>query len=291
MSDPSFIIDNDNPFSHRGWQAKLSLGFAVKNNKTVLAHRQQYGPLAVQRPFYPEKNICHTYLLHPPGGVVGGDTLTIHTNVDSHAHALVTTPGATKFYRSAEQWAEQTQCLTVSDGGILEWLPQENIFFNDAKVKLNSTIILAETARFMGWEMHCFGRPALNEGFDNGSLMGKTEIQIAGKKILIERLALEGEDCPFYINGLRGFSLSSSLYITNKDPIVFEMVQVLLNNICKRYHLFDLVIGVTQLEGLMVIRALANWSETILSVFVEIWQLVRQQWFHEIPARPRIWAT
>ncbi|MCG3865271.1 MULTISPECIES: urease accessory protein UreD [unclassified Photobacterium] len=291
MSDPSFAIDFDAQKRHSGWQAKLALGFAVKNHKTVLAHRQQYGPLAVQRPFYPEKNICHTYLLHPPGGVVGGDTLTIHTDVDSYAHALVTTPGATKFYRSADQWAEQTQRLTVADGGILEWLPQENIFFNDAKVKLNTTIILAETARFMGWEMHCFGRPALNEGFEKGYLMGKTEIQIAEKKILIERFALEGADSHFYINGLQKFNLSSSLYITNKDPVVFEMVQVLLNTICKRYHLFDLVIGVTQLEGLMVIRALANWSETILSVFVEIWQLVRQQWFQEIPVKPRIWAT
>ncbi|KPA54149.1 urease accessory protein ureD [Photobacterium leiognathi subsp. mandapamensis] len=291
MNDPRIATPVSNVASHTGWQAKLSLGFSVKNQKTVLSHRQQYGPLAVQRPFYPENNICHAYLLHPPGGVVGGDSLSIQTDVESHAHALITTPGATKFYRSDNKWAKQTQLLSVAEQGILEWLPQENIFFSEAKVQLNTQILLAENARFIGWEMHCFGRPSLNEGFEKGYLEGKTEIHIAGKKILIERLALDGADSHFYINGLQKFSLSASLYITNNDPHAFEMVQMLLNTICKQYHLFELAIGVTQIEGLMVIRAFANWSETILSVFVEIWQQVRYLWLNTVPEKPRIWAT
>ena len=84
-----------------GWPAHLDLTFADRAGRTVLAHRRRSGPLAVQRPFYPGDDACHVYLLHPPGGVVGGDTLTIDVRADRDTHALLTTPGATRFYRSA----------------------------------------------------------------------------------------------------------------------------------------------------------------------------------------------
>jgi len=92
-----------------GWQAHLSLGFSRRGNQTVLAERRQYGPLTVQRPFYPEGMPCHLYLLHPPGGVVGGDELDVQIKVEPEAHALLTTPGATKFYRSAGPQSKVTQ--------------------------------------------------------------------------------------------------------------------------------------------------------------------------------------
>ena len=83
-----------------GWKAELTLGFTDRGDKTVVGHKTQLGPLAIQRPLYPEGDVCHTYLLHPPGGVVGGDELLIKATAYPGAHALVTTPGATKFYRS-----------------------------------------------------------------------------------------------------------------------------------------------------------------------------------------------
>ena len=118
--------------AREGWQASLRLGFAPRAARTALVHREQRGPLAVQRPFYPEGDTCHLYLLHPPGGVVGGDRLDIEARTTGEAHALVTTPGATKFYLSAGHTAHQTQRLRVGAGGALEWLPQENIFFPGA---------------------------------------------------------------------------------------------------------------------------------------------------------------
>jgi Urease accessory protein UreH len=100
----------------QGWQAELRLGFVQHSTKTVLANRSQRGPLAVQRPFYPEGDVCHAYILHPPGGVVGGDCLQMRFQVDPAAHALLTTPGATKFYRSAGLQAQQHQHFHVADG-------------------------------------------------------------------------------------------------------------------------------------------------------------------------------
>jgi len=51
-----------------GWEARIELGFERRHRRTVMA-RRHYGPLAVQKPFYPEGEICHTYLIHPPGGI------------------------------------------------------------------------------------------------------------------------------------------------------------------------------------------------------------------------------
>ena len=82
--------------AHSSWQARLELGFRATAGRTVLAHRRHVGPLVVQRPFYPEGGICHVYLLHPPGGVVGGDTLELQVQADADSHALITTPAATR---------------------------------------------------------------------------------------------------------------------------------------------------------------------------------------------------
>ncbi|SMY16891.1 urease accessory protein UreD [Photobacterium aquimaris] len=276
----------------QGWQAQLNLSFYPRGNKTVLLHKKQRGPLAVQRPFYPEDHICHAYLLHPPGGVVGGDSLTITARVAPFAHSLLTTPGATKFYRSCEgKIAQQNQTLVVEENSYLEWLPQENIFFSDAKVHLTTRIELAATARFMGWELHCFGRPALNEGLGSGTVTGKTEIWIANKRILTERVAFNGQDKRFIINGLQGFSLTASFFITDDSPELLAMVQALLDQQQQYYTSQQLVVAVTQIEGILVVRALAHWSETIMHVFVKVWQQVREQWLGYTPLIPRIWAT
>ena len=156
-----------------GWQASLNLTFVDRGDKTVLKNRQQSGPLAVQRPLYPDGETCHTYLLHPPGGVVGGDTLNIEATIESGAHALITTPGATKFYRSNNKYAKQKQTLRVKKDARLEWMPQENIFFPNAHVRLDTEIRLEKGAQFWGWEMHCFGRPAQNEGLSMVTSLGK----------------------------------------------------------------------------------------------------------------------
>ena len=91
----------------KGWQATLDLRFHQAGGKTVLASAQHVGPLTVQRPFYPEEETCHLYLLHPPGGIVGGDELTISAHLAPGCHTLITMPGASKFYRSSGALARE----------------------------------------------------------------------------------------------------------------------------------------------------------------------------------------
>lgn len=265
--------------------------------KTKLSRREQFGPLSVQRPFYPEKTgACHLYLLHPPGGVVGGDELHITAKTQAGAHALVTTPGATKFYRHNGHFSKQVQDLTVAQGSFLEWLPQENIFFNDAKAHLETHIYLETDALFLGWEMHCFGRPALKECFELGQLTGKTQIFDAKdpqnpELILTEQLNLKGDDALMREVGLQGFQMLGSFFITPKDDQEFELVQNLLLDIQTQQPRTELVISCTKIERLIVIRAWSNWSEPMQQAFCQIWQAVRMHWFGECPDIPRIWAT
>ncbi|MBT6114447.1 MAG: urease accessory protein, partial [Porticoccaceae bacterium] len=127
-----------------GWLAELELDYAVRRDKTCLVRKKQRGPLTLQRPFYPEGDICHSYILHPPGGVVGGDTLEIKLQAAEHSHCLITTPGATKFYKSkSDLVSHQTQKIRVAADAVVEWLPQQNIFFPGAQSVLKTEIDIA----------------------------------------------------------------------------------------------------------------------------------------------------
>src|SRR3569623_3774405 len=139
---------------HDRWQARRELCFAIRGGRSTVTSRRQHGPLRVQRPFFPEgAGVCHIYVLHPPGGVVGGDELEIDVAVRAGAHALITAPAAGKFYRRAGAPARQPQLLRVAAAAALEWLPRENIVFDGARAELCTRVELAEGARFIGWEI------------------------------------------------------------------------------------------------------------------------------------------
>ncbi|WP_193016768.1 urease accessory protein UreD [Proteus sp. FME41] len=271
-------------FSGKGWLAEIVLRYEVKRGVTRLTEKRHIGPLMVQRPFYPEQGIAHTYLLHPPGGVVGGDKLFINIDVQSEAHALLTTPGATKFYRSAHQ----IQTLKVASNGFLEWLPQENIFFPEAQVRLETHIHIASNAKFIGWEIQCFGRPVLNEWFENGNIKGRFNFYIDENLILTESLFVDGLQKK--AAAMREFPMLGSLYI-------YPATEELKNLIQQRVECFscshDGVIeyGLTDVDGIVVLRLLGSQTEPMMACFVQVWQTVREHWLGYCPEPPRIWAT
>ncbi len=171
-----------------GWHAALELGFDVERGATRLGRRAHRGPLVVQRPFFPEgDSVCHVYVLHPPGGLVGGDELDVSLEVDAGAHALVTTPAAAKIYRTTGAIVRQTQRLRVATGGVLEWLPQESIVFDGARATAETRVELAPGARFIGADAVCFGRPAGNAPFAHGYCRQLFELRRDGRPLLIER--------------------------------------------------------------------------------------------------------
>lgn len=267
-----------------GWQAELKLRFAQRANKTIIASRSQRGPLAIQRPFYPEGEVCHAYVLHPPGGVVGGDELQMQFKVEPNAHALLTTPGATKFYRSAGLQAVQAQHFNVSEG-CLEWLPQENIFFLNTNAILSSEIRLQGAAQYIGWEVHCLGRPAISEAFDQGSILFKTALYRNNKPMLLDRLLVNGERDVLSAAGLRGQPVFATLLATPADMDLLGLVRPLCEEVSMGTS------GATLLNGVLVVRYLGSSTAQAQRLFRTIWQVIRPAITGRAAMPPRIWNT
>jgi urease accessory protein len=150
------------------WHAELHLGFASHGERTALRENRHCGPLRVQKALYPEgDSVCQAILLHPPSGIAGGDHLAISATIEAGAHAQLTTPGAGKWYRSGGAEASQTINFSLAEGATLEWLPQETIFFDGARARLETRVLLAADSRFIGWDILCLGRAAAGERFTN----------------------------------------------------------------------------------------------------------------------------
>jgi len=266
----------------QGWRAKLELGFEHRHGKTVLAHRRHIGPLTVQRPFYPEGDVCHVYVLHPPGGVVAGDNLTIAVNAGFDSAALITTPAAGKFYRSDGKPARQQVNLTVAAGASLEWLPQETIIYEGARVAAEVKLELAAGAYFIGWEILALGRPAANEGFAAGEAAMNWQIFRAGELFYRERLKLDAE--AFAANwGLHGQSVCGTLFACPAGATQLAAVRELIGDSAGR--------GVTLLGDMLICRAVDARADRLRDFFQQVWQVLRPDVMERDVCVPRIWAT
>jgi urease accessory protein len=274
-----------NPEPPTGWSARLELGLERRGGRTVLAVKRQLGPLTVQRPFYPEGGVCHLYVLHPPGGVVGGDGLELDIEVGTRAHALVTSPGATKFYRSAGPLAVQRQRLRVRDGGVLEWFPHEGILFPGARLQSRTRIELAGSARFVGWDIISLGRPVIGERFDAGRADLGLMILRDGRPLLSERLRLSAASDLDGPSGLRGQPICATLVASgaNSDDLA-----------AARAHLRTAdgpAFAMTLVADVLVARGLADGVEAIHRIFAALWGILRPRLLGRESCAPRIWAT
>lgn len=270
--------------SDRGWRAALRLGFSRRGARSVLSDRTRSGPLSVQRPFYPEGDVCHVYVLHPPGGVVGGDSLDIEVRMAMQTHALLTTPGATKFYRSAGESARQTQRFKVQSGATLEWLPQENILFPGARAELRTEVELSGDACLVLWEILCLGRPAINEGFDSGQVDSRLSITRDGMPLLIDRLRA-GPESRHRRSLMAGHAVTGTCVISGASESHLGVCRALLSATDEPHS------AATLLDDLLVVRSLGDSTERIRRLFGEIWQALRQDLLGCPPSVPRIWST
>ena len=270
----------------QAWKAQLNLGFEKRAGKSVLANRTQYGPLTVQRPFYPEGDVCHLYLLHPPGGVVGGDELHINVVVAEQANVLITTPGATKFYKNTGKLAKQIQTLSILDKSSLEWFPQENIFFDETHSQLTTHIELEKTAQFMGWEINCYGRPASKDFFEQGYVDTQFKITRDGKPLLLDRLKIDSVDVLQSPVSLAGYPCFGTFIATQVSPELLEKAREAIAHISD-----DQKIGLTMIDDILVARCLSRYAEQVSTMFKLIWSTVRPEVLGRDACHPRIWST
>jgi len=281
------ILDETNPIS--SWEAHLKLGLTYKNDKTVLSKRRHDGPLTLQRPFYPEQDgTCHLYILHPPGGIVGGDSLSIDVLCEENTKTLITTPGASKFYKSNGFTAWQNQNLMVKEHACLEWLPQETILFDTTRVDSSTRVQLSEKASFIGWEIVSFGRPACKEEFMQGMFKQSFEIWKDNEPLLIDRVTISDRAEVFNsLWGLQAQPVMGLLTVVNNDSNKLAMaclkIQEMIDDVSR--------LSVTVIGSVLVCRCLDTNSMSIRNRFIEIWKTIRLLVLDKQPCEPRIWAT
>ncbi len=273
------------------WQARLTLGFADDAGTTRLVDRSHFGPLRVQKPLYPEGSaVCHAIVVHPPGGVVGGDQLSLTANVAADAKAFITTPGAAKWYKANGQESRQDVWLDVAAHASLEWLPQETIFFDGARVELHNTICLSTDASYIGCEILCFGRTASGESFHTGRIAQRTTIRRDGKLIWFEQGALAGGNASMRSPlGLAGCTVCATLLAVGKT-LPAALIQAIREDATVLAEAGSRF-GASQLKSVFVARYLGDSSEAAKQLMIGIWKKLRPELIAREAVIPRIWNT
>jgi urease accessory protein len=269
------------------WNAALSLGFRKAGDGTVLAARRHDGPLVVQKPLYPEgRAVCHVAIIHAPGGIAGGDRLGLDIRLEPKAHVLLTTPAATRWYKAAGREARQTGNIAVADGGILEWLPQETIVFDQAEARIATEVRLGAGSVYAGWEITCLGRRASGEIFESGRLRQRLDIWRGDRLIWTERLHFRAGDRLLHSSmGLAGRHVSGTMVIA-AGPLPAGLIET-----CRATGPTDGEGAVTTLPDVTVARYLGGSAEHAKHYFESLRRTLRP-WYAGLPAqRPRLWDT
>ena len=269
------------------WRARLELEFERRAARTVLSARRHDGPLVIQKPLYPEGDeVCHAIIVHPPGGIVGGDELELRADLGAEASALLTTPGAAKWYRSAGDWARQRVIFNVAGAASLEWLPQETIVFDGARADAGLDVELSGNGAFIGWEILCLGRTGSAERFSSGEWRSRTTLKRDGKPLWFERACLAGNDR----------ALESPVVMAG-EPVVATLLAASdkltppLLAACREIAPLRGQGAITLLPGLLVGRYLGGSSEAAKFYFTKLWQAIRPAVIGRTAVEPRIWRT
>ncbi|KXS39010.1 MAG: urease accessory protein [Halomonadaceae bacterium T82-2] len=278
--------------AERRWAASLELGFAAGKRGTRLVRARHEGPLRVQRPFYPEGREAnapsHVYLLHPPGGLVSGDALAIDVAVARDAHALLTTPAAAKLYRADSQgvsWSQHAR-LTVAEGGMLEWLPQETLAFDGSRGSQSTTIELTGDARCLGWEIMALGRPASRLPFESGRVEQHFRLMRDGLPLWLERQPLDPQHPRFHgCWGQGGATVQATLWAVGLDDprsAVEALREALPASVCW---------AATQRNDVLLLRYLGDSRNAAWELCQRTWECLRPRLVGREAHAPRIWAT
>ena len=178
-----------------GWRARLDLAFDRDGPRSRLARRSHEGPLVVQKPLYPEgADVCQCIVVHPPGGIAGGDRLGVVVDVGAGARVQLTTPGAAKWYRADGRPSGQRLDFTVGQGGVLEWLPQSSILFDGIDARSDVRVELAHDSVYIAFDVVCLGRTASNERFGTGTWRQRVDVERDDALVWSERTVLRGGD-------------------------------------------------------------------------------------------------
>jgi urease accessory protein len=277
----------DDPLPATRWRARLALGFERRDARSVLASRVHEGPLVVQKALYPEGDaVCHAIVVHPPAGIVGGDELVIDVRAREGASALLTTPGAAKWYRSAGSWASSRVAIDAGPAASVEWLPQETILYDGALADIGWEARVASDARLVAWDIVCLGRSGAGERFANGRCRIESRLYRDGRLEWLERGRIDPgsrlADSPAGLGARSVFGTMIAAAPAIEDEWVARARDV---------EAREGEGAITRLPGLLVARYRGDSSESARAYFTAIWKYLRAPLTGREAVEPRIWRT
>ncbi len=279
------------PTAGESWSAVLELAYARVGSRTVPTERMHSGPLRVQKALYPEgPGVCQHIIVHPPGGIVGGDTLAIRARADCDSFVQFTTPGATKWYGSAGGQARQSVLISAARGAAIEWFPREAIVFDGAIATVGTVVELEGDAVFIGSDIVCLGRTAASEIYARGSWRQQMHVSRDGAPVFIERARIDGGgDVLKSLVGLNGAPVYGTFYAASQT-IGDDLLATCREVAAARNEGEDECV-VTRLPGLLVARYRGASTESAHAYFVELWRQIRPALLGRDALLPRIWNT
>ena len=274
------------------WHAQLTLNHRREGPRTTVRHEHS-GPLRILKSLYPEgEAICHNVIVHPPGGLVGGDVLDIRIQVDAGAHALVSTPGATRFYASDGLEAAQRVTINLAAGARLEWLPLEALAYPGCRALNALTATLAPGAEMLAWDVTALGLPAAGAPFSHGRItqrlalpglwLEQAHIDAADHRLLASPLGLAGQRCL----GSLLFALGEPMERARRERLL-DAVRSALQGLPPGVH----AAATCPNPQLLLVRALAPVVEPLMNTLQSGWAALRQEAWGLQPVRPRIWGV
>ncbi len=283
-----------------GWHGHLQLHYRRDGARTT-AFDRHHGPLRVLQRLYPEgEAICHHVLVHPPGGVVAGDVLALDATLADGSHAVITTPGATRFYRSDGPLAQQQVQASVGPGARLEWLPLESIAHRGCQVQNSLHFDLAPGGQMLGWDVLALGLPAAQAPFDSGRFV--QQIQLPG--LWLERGVFDGHDSLLLSSplGLAGHTVLATLWLA--DGAVAHGDSPAQLDRCRTEALTDTARALIAASALpttagisaphprlLVLRALGHRVEPVMALLQAVRAAWRQLHWGLAANPPRVWRT
>lgn len=277
-----------------GWQGHLELGFGRREDRTVLIRNRHRGPLQVQKALYPEGgDVCHIAVLHPPGGVAAGDVLCVNASLGDGSRALITTPGATKWYRSEGDRAQHQVRIALEGDAILEWLPRENIVFDGANISLELDVDMSAHAKYFGWDIFGFGRRASGESWRRGTFRIRTSIRRAGRALWSEVANIDAlSGFAESLAGLSGFTVCGTFVVAGFDIDATRLSAcrdvappLAISSVSRRP-----MVAITQVPGVLIARYLGDSTEDASRWFTGLWATLRPALTGKVVCPPRVWA-
>lgn len=274
------------------WHAHLSIDYSLESGKTLARH-QHTGPLRILQSLYPEGDaICHNVLVHPPGGLVGGDTLEIAVHAQAGSHGLITSPGATRFYRSEGALALQTTHLKLDSASRLEWLPLEALCYSACQAENRLTMEVAPDAELIGWDVTALGLPHADQPFVQGQF--HQHIEVPG--VWLERGTLAAIDARLLDGpvGLAGQRCMASLFFVAGTPLTRQRRELALDSVrdvITQHPLASTAGATSPNPQVVVVRVIAPVVEPAMDLLRSLRGVWRSALWGVAPSNPRIWST